>query len=282
MATGIYFYYQQGERLRDFPQALGGHLARENVFLYDAFYVAKPRSDFDLEPISVEVLQRAHTPEMIERVRALGGYEGALYSAAGTVSAAIKLAHGELTNAFVFTGYGDHHAGSRFYGGGCYFNGAVIAIRELRERLGLERFAVIDTDAHHGDGTWELCEDDSNVLYLCFCSGGDLEKNHNVNVHVPYRVDDETYLGLVRRASDKWVKAFKPDILFWNWGYDGTMGDYGDLGLTPEVHVLLAAYLKGLADDVCGGRVIVVLCGGSRRDLATALIPRIVGKLAER
>ncbi len=31
---------------------------------------------------------------------------------------------GKVDNAFVFTGFGDHHAGRNFYGGMCYFNGA--------------------------------------------------------------------------------------------------------------------------------------------------------------
>jgi len=32
MRTGIFFYYQQGERLKDFPQALKVILEKENVF----------------------------------------------------------------------------------------------------------------------------------------------------------------------------------------------------------------------------------------------------------
>ena len=43
----------------------------------------------------------------------------------------------------------------------------------------------------------------------------------------------------------------------------------------------LAAEIKSLAMDTTGGRLIVILCGGSRRDLATALIPRIIKILAD-
>jgi len=38
MPTGIFFHYQQGERLRDFPQALDKILEKDHVFLYDALY----------------------------------------------------------------------------------------------------------------------------------------------------------------------------------------------------------------------------------------------------
>jgi acetoin utilization deacetylase AcuC-like enzyme len=218
---------------------------------------------------------------MIARIKVTGNYEGAVYSAAGTVAAACKICLGEITNAFVFTGYGDHHAGSDFFGGGCYFNGAALAIHKVRERFDAQRFAIIDTDAHHGDGTWELFEKDPAVLYLCFCSGSSREENHNVNVHVPLRIGDDGYLALARNAFNKWIPDSQPEIIFWNWGYDGTIGEYGDLGLTPEFHLRVAQEIKKLAHDVCGGKLITILCGGSRRDLAFRLIPRIVEILAE-
>ena len=280
MSTGIFFHYQQGERLRDFPQALGGILEKDNVFFYDAFYLSKPVSSFDLEPIPIEMLEKVHSPEMVNRVKTTGEFEGALYSAAGTVSAGIKIWSGELTNAFVFTGYGDHHAGSNFFGGECYFNGAAIAIHELREKFGAKRFAVIDTDAHHGNGSWELFRDNLDVLYICFCSEPFREKNRNVNIQVPPKVADAGYLALIQTAFKSWAKGFLPEIIFWNWGYDGTIGEYGDMGLTPVVHLQMAMAIKQLSSEICNGRLVIVLCGGSSRDLASFLIPRILEILA--
>jgi len=281
MPTGIFFHYQQGERLRDFPQALEGILERDGVFLYDAFYPLKPTSSFDLEPLPLETLLKVHSPEMVQRVRATRNYDGAVYSAAGSVAAATRICAGEITNAFVFTGYGDHHAGSSFFGGGCYFNGAALAIHGLREGFGVQRVAVIDTDAHHGDGSWELFEKDPLVLYLCLCAASCREKNHNVNIQIPSRVADSDYLSLARQAFHQWVIPFQPEIIFWNWGYDGTAGEYGDLGLTPEAHLNLARELKEVAQEVCNGHLIVILCGGSRRDLASFLIPRIIATLVD-
>jgi acetoin utilization deacetylase AcuC-like enzyme len=278
--TGIFFHYHDGERLRDFPQALEGILDKDNVFLYDAFYPSKPASAFDLEPIPEDLLCQVHSPEMIERVRASGLFEGALFSASGTVAASTRIWLGEIDNAFVFTGCGDHHAGRHSFGGGCYFNGAAIAIHQLRQRFGAKRLAIIDTDAHHGDGTWGIFEDDPETLYMCFCSGGYQEKTNNVNIQVPRRVSDEEYLGLVEENFLPRAEAFEPDAVFWNWGYDGTQGDYGDIGLTPESHVRLAQKFKRAAEQLCRGRLIVVLCGGSRRDLARGLIPKVISVLA--
>src|SRR2546421_413440 len=45
-----------------------------------------------------------------------------------------------------------HHAGRRCYGGSCYLNNAAMAAAALRERLD-GPVAVLDLDAHHGNGT---------------------------------------------------------------------------------------------------------------------------------
>lgn len=45
-----------------------------------------------------------------------------------------------------------HHAGRDFFGGSCYLNNAAGAAQHLRDR-GVARVAVIDLDAHHGNGT---------------------------------------------------------------------------------------------------------------------------------
>jgi acetoin utilization deacetylase AcuC-like enzyme len=279
MATGIFFHYQQGERLKDFPQALQGILEREDVFFYDAYYPSKPESLFDLPPIPADALYRTHSKEMVERVKRAGAYEGAAFSAAGTYLATLKVWAGELKNAFVFTGYGDHHAGSRFFGGGCYFNGAAIAIRELETRNPALRFTVIDTDVHHGDGSWELFEHDPNVLYVCFCPAAFEERNSNVNIEVPFGITDDEYIRLVTENLQERIKNFGTELIFWNWGYDGTVGEYGDIGLSPHLHVRVASEIKKLAEEFCKGRLIVVLCGGSRRDRACLIIPRVIGML---
>ena len=279
--TGIFFHYQTGNRLRDFPEALDGILEKPNILFYDALYPSKPESSFELEELPIDLLHEVHSPKMIERIAESGEFEGALYSAAGTLSAVIRIWSGDITNAFVFTGYGDHHAGSNFFGGGCYLNSAAIAIHELQKKFNAERFSVIDTDAHHGDGSWEIFEKDPKVQYICFCSAPYEKKEQNVNIHLPYSINDESYISLVKDSFQKYIKPFQPELIFWNWGYDGTIGDYGDMGLTPDFHILLAEEMKKFSCEVCCGKLVVVLCGGSRRDLAKRLIPHIIKVLAE-
>lgn len=275
--TGIFFTYFQGERLRDFPQALGELLSRENVLYYDAFY---DRTDglFFLQPASEEALLKVHSPQMVQQVKATGDYLAAAYSAGGTVHAAREVFAGRIDNAFVFTSFGDHHAGRDFFGGLCYFNGAALAVAALRER-GWRRFLIVDTDAHHADGTRDIFLKDEEVLHLCFCHQDYRDDRHNVDVRVGHGLSDAQLLALVRREVGR-AREFRPQAMFWEFGYDATRGEYGDKGLSPQVHVELAGLFREVAEEVCGGRLVVTLCGGSGRGIANYAIPRIIARLA--
>ena len=223
--TGIFFTYFQGERLKDFPQALAGILDKENVSYYDAVYDSR-QGLYYLEPLSEELLLKVHSRNMVQRVKLTGNYESALYSAGGTVQAAEKIWQGQMDNAFVFTSFGDHHAGRDFYGGMCYFNGAALAITALREK-GIRRVAIIDTDCHHADGTRDIFVDDRDVLHVCFCYQDYCDDHNNIDIMIPYRTSDEDYLSRVEQEFVPRVVAFEPEYVFWEFGYDATMGSMG-------------------------------------------------------
>ena len=277
--TGIFFTHFQGERLRDFPQALTGILDKENVFYYDAVYDSR-NGLYYLEPVPEEVLFKVHSRDMVQQVKMTGDYESALYSAGGTVQATDKIHQGEIDNAFIFTSFGDHHAGRDFFGGMCYFNGAALAISVLKEKGG-KRFAIVDTDCHHADGTRNIFSNDDDVLHICLCYQDYVDNHNNVDVKIPYRTSDKEYLARMRQEFVPRTVAFKPDYLFWEFGYDATQGEYGDKGLTKDCHPKLARLIKEVADKVCYGRLITILCGGSSRAIATYTIPRIIRCLAE-
>jgi acetoin utilization deacetylase AcuC-like enzyme len=277
LKTGIFYHYQQGERLKDFPEALGNILSYDEVLFYDARY--ERELAYGVEPVKEELLTRVHSKQLIERVKKTGDYLGALYSAGGTVQAVERIFQGEIARAFVFTGFGDHHAGRDFFGGGCYFNGAALAIANADEKFSPLKFAIIDTDAHHGNGSWDIFKDNERVLYFCLCSGGNFEEGNNINIKVPFHTSDEQYLAQIEEQFVPKVADFKPDLLLWNFGYDGTQGDYGDIGLSRDCHGEIARILTRTAQDICQGRLAVVLCGGSRRDMARYIIPQVISNI---
>jgi len=53
------------------------------------------------------------------------------------------------------------------------------------------------------------------------------------------------------------------------------------MGLSPDFHILTAKEIKAFANEIAQGRIIIVLCGGSRRDLAREVIPRMIRVLME-
>ncbi|HEX5018171.1 MAG TPA: histone deacetylase family protein [Actinomycetes bacterium] len=57
-----------------------------------------------------------------------------------------------------------HHVTASGYGGSCYLNNAAVAAEALR-RSGHERVAVVDVDAHHGNGTQMIFYDRPDVFY---------------------------------------------------------------------------------------------------------------------
>lgn len=56
-----------------------------------------------------------------------------------------------------------HHAARACYGGSCYLNNTAAAASRLREGIG-GPVAVLDIDAHHGNGTQEIFYDSAEVL----------------------------------------------------------------------------------------------------------------------
>jgi acetoin utilization deacetylase AcuC-like enzyme len=278
--VGIYYhpsfsrksYMTIGNRLRDFPEALEHLLKKPNVRLFEA-----PRA-------SEELILKVHDREMLRMV-ALDGFCSTAYESVGSVVAGMEaLARGEIDRAFCFIGAGGHHAGYRQFWGACCFNDVVIALTHVREISPWRRFAIVDTDAHHGDGTDQLVRDDADVFQLCFCgvnvSSEDGTKVH-VNVHrMNWHEEPNTqYLEQVRRNLPL-IPPFKPDLLIWYYGFDTHLEDYGSLGLTEEAYFEICDLMIAASAEM-GVPLQVVLGGGSLPHLAAATIPEIIRRLAE-
>ena len=276
---GIFLPYFQGQRLSDFPQALTNILDKENVHYYDGVYNVADSTNY-VQLVPEDILLKVHSRDMIDLVKRSGYFETASYSAGGTVQAAEEIRRGNIDSAFVFTGSGDHHAGRNYFGGMCYFNGAALAIATLREK-GLTRFAIVDTDSHHADGTRDIFSQDKGVLHICFCSQDYCDENNNIDVAIPYGINDTGFLRKVGQEFIPRINDFSPELIFWEFGYDATQGEYGDKGLTKDCHLAIARLVKASADAACQGSLITILCGGSSRHLATYIIPKIIALMAE-
>ncbi len=92
-----------------------------------------------------------------------GTWEAARAAVDCAVTAADLVVAGERA-AYALCRPPGHHATPAGFGGSCYLNNAAAAAEALR-RGGHERVAVIDIDAHHGNGTAAIFYDRADVLY---------------------------------------------------------------------------------------------------------------------
>ena len=84
--------------------------------------------------------------------------EGTWAAVRGGVDAtltAVDLVQAGAPLAYAITRPPGHHVSRAAYGGSCYLNNAAIAAQALRDG-GAERVAIIDIDAHHGNGAQEI------------------------------------------------------------------------------------------------------------------------------
>ena len=77
---------------------------------------------------------------------------------------AADLVLGGAPAAYALTRPPGHHATRRGFGGSCYLNNAAVAAESLRAG-GVAKVAVVDVDAHHGNGTQAVFWERPDVLY---------------------------------------------------------------------------------------------------------------------
>ncbi len=278
MITGVFFHQMFsgeewiiiGDKFQNFPRAMEHALKLPQVKL------------FIPEKVSEELLLKIHTPRFVEDLKKAWYYEGVLYSVGGCVEATEKILSGEIDNALVFDVAAGHHAERDSAWGGTYASCAGPAFFNVRSKLGQRRFAILDTDCHHGNGTRDIFRDDDEVLHVCFCSWNRNEGNGTkLCVDTGWRTTDEDYLEKVRQEFITRTGEFKPDMILHNFGHDTCQGDYGDRGLTPEFFPRLAREINQCAQEVCQGRYLVLTHGGYRADIAEYIFPKIIEILAE-
>src|SRR6478672_13410747 len=149
-----------------------------------------------------------------------------------------------------------HHVTRSLYGGSCYLNNTAVAAAELLTRLG-GPVAVVDIDAHHGNGTQELFLDRGDVLtasvhvdpgagwfphYLGFANESDA-----ANLNLPLRpgTGDDGWLAAVREAAEFAALA---QALVVALGVDAAAGDpESPLEVTADGYREAGRILGGLA-----------------------------------
>lgn len=194
-------------------------------------------------------------------------------AAGGAVTASLAAAEAERP-AFALVRPPGHHAGPDYGGGFCYFNNVAVAVKSLLERI--PRVAILDFDAHHGNGTSDVFAASRDVLYVSthqwgiFPGTGPAEfvgegrgRGYTVNVPFPARAGDSSFELAFREVIEPIVRQFLPEAIVVSFGGDAHYKDpITGLALTSPGYLALAERTIQLAKSVAHGRLAFVLEGG--------------------
>lgn len=239
---------------------------------------------------SEEDLRRVHPADYLARFKALsdadggelgprapflrGGYEIAALSAGLAKAALAEVLEGRARNAYALSRPPGHHCLPDHPNGFCLLANIAIAIEAARAAGQAARFAVIDWDVHHGNGTEAIFIDDPEVLtvslhqewnYPLDTGGADVRgrDGSNINVPLPCGCGEASYAEAMERIVLPALRAHRPDVIIIACGYDASAVDpLGRMVLGAEGFSAMTDLLLAAADELCGGRLVAVHEGG--------------------
>ena len=208
-------------------------------------------------------------------------YEIARLAAGGLLNAVDSLftQNSELkthNSVFAFVRPPGHHAEPDHGMGFCLFNNVAIAAAYAKEKYGLERVLIVDWDLHHGNGTQRAFYADPTVLYFSSHqypyypgSGGFDEvgsgkgEGFTVNAPFPTGFGDAEYIAVYDSILKAVALEFRPELIIVSAGFDPYIEDpLGGMNVTGEGFGSLAALVRDIAEQTCGGKVLLALEGG--------------------
>jgi acetoin utilization protein AcuC len=250
----------------------------------------KDVKEFTAKKATEQDILRVHSQEYVDRVKALsktggmlssdtpapiGIFETASIATGGTLLAGEKLFEKYTCMSNPLGGF--HHAGRSSSSGFCFFNDIAVVIEYLRKKHKIKRFAVVDLDVHHGNGTQDIYCRDPTVLNLSFHQDGktlypgtgavdfigkDKGTGYTVNLPLPPGTGTASYLIAFNEIVPTIIEQFKPEIIIYQSGVDTHHTDpLADLYLTYQAYFYLANKMLNLSKKTCN-KLLVLFGGG--------------------
>jgi acetoin utilization deacetylase AcuC-like enzyme len=250
----------------------------------------------------LELLHPAVYLDALERFCAAGGghldpdtavvpasWDAALLAAGAGPDAIDRLDRGEADAAFLAVRPPGHHATPTRAMGFCLLNNVAVTAAVLAARG--EKVAIIDWDAHHGNGTQDAFYADDRVLYASIHefplypytgrlreTGQGAGVGSTINVPLPAGATGDVFLRAFDELIGPAVESFGATWLLVSAGFDGHRDDpLTELGLTSGDYADLTARVLQLAP---AGRRILFLEGGYDLDALARSTSACVAGLA--
>ena len=243
-------------------------------------------------PALLEELETVHTLEYISYVKNKaengGGwldpdtvmspksYEAALYAAGGLLVATEAVMKGEVDNAFALVRPPGHHALNDRAMGFCIFNNVAIAAKFALSKFNLNRVLIPDFDVHHGNGTQDAFYADPRVLYFSthqypfypgtgWMNETGMDEGEGTTANFPMAAGwgDDEYLRAFNEVLIPLARRFQPQLILVSAGFDAHWADQmAMMRASIEGFAQIVVILKGLAAELCQGRLVFTLEGG--------------------
>ena len=243
-------------------------------------------------PAPHDAILRVHTRTYLERLEAAvqqgksnldadtylsdESYQAALLSAGGLLNVVDAVMQGKVQNGISLGRPPGHHAMPHWGMGFCLLANVSIAARWAQDHYNVGRVLIVDFDVHHGNGTQEVFYRDPSVLFFsthqfpfypgtgaAYETGEDRAEGATINVPLPSNVGDEGYLSIFRQLLLPAARLFRPELILVSAGYDAHWLDpLANMRLSITGYTHLLEQLMALADELCGGRLVVGLEGG--------------------
>jgi acetoin utilization deacetylase AcuC-like enzyme len=244
--------------------------------------------EYPVRPATFEDIQRVHFCAPDEEAVTT---ESHLISAGGCLVAADAVLKGEVDNAFALVRPPGHHAMRVVHGnrGFCNINIEAVMVEYLREKYGINRVAIVDTDCHHGDGTQDIYWHDPDTLFISLHqdgrtlypgsgfpeeAGGPNAQGATINIPLPPRTGEKGFLYVLDELVMPLLDQFKPELVINSAGQDNHFSDpitnmnfsargYATLNarLKPDIAVLEGGYAVESALPYVNVGIIMAMAG---------------------
>lgn len=248
-------------------------------------------------------LLAVHTADLLRKIRQFASYGGgqfdvdtyvtadswdaAVLAAGCAINAVEAVVRRQAHNAFALVRPPGHHATPGRAMGFCLINNVAVAARYALDHFGLQRIAIVDYDVHHGNGTQDIFYEEPRVLFCSthaapFYPGtgsvgemGSAAKapGATLNVPLPFGTGDQGYTLVFEQVIAPALRRFQPQLILVSAGYDAHWSDpLGPMVLSVHGFAHLTQTLIRLADELCGGQIVLVLEGGYNLEALSACV----------